>query len=77
MSSELQFKVGDQVRTKVDTNETTYRHPVRVANRILELDAINRTALVKGCSTPIPLADLEFNPSLDPTARDRITGKPL
>jgi hypothetical protein len=74
--SEPQFKVGDYVRTKIDTNETTYRHAVKVANRILELDAINRTALVKGSETPIPLADLEMVPQLDPTARDPITGKP-
>lgn len=76
MSSELQFKVGDRVRTI----EAKRDRGVLYDGEILELDAVNGTAIVKGAMgpadrqggqqpIPISLSDLELVPESDPTVR--------
>lgn len=72
MSRELPFKVGDRVRS----TEEQRNRGVRYDGKILELDAVNWTAVVKGAGTPIPLSDLELVPETDPTVRDHTTGEP-
>jgi hypothetical protein len=71
MSRELPFKVGDRVRS----TEEERNRGARYDGKILELDPINGTAVVKGAETPIPLSGLELVTEFDPTVRDH-TGQP-
>lgn len=60
------FEVGDVVRTRLALDRDGYN---RVHGKILEIDTINGTAVVKGARNPIPLAELELVPQIDPTIR--------
>jgi hypothetical protein len=71
MSRELPFKVGDRVRTIEDLRNRGLRYD----GKVLELDAVNWTALIKGAPSPIRINDLELvellNPSAGPSERER------
>jgi hypothetical protein len=70
MSSE--FKIGDRVRSREEYRNVGHLYD----GKILELDAVNRTAVIKGTSGPIPLSELELVEEVDPTIRNPITGRP-